>query len=162
MKSLVLLSLILFLSMPQAFSQSEKGYIYWSEDRPLTWKDFKGKPSKTSYYHAQTQGVLNYGFDNTGPGAYTFKLNVKFSKNDSWAKPEETTDNLLRHEQGHFDIYEIYGRIIMKKIQDSKALDDPKFSDIIEKIFKTSFTELQDFQKEYDKETNHSKDKDKQ
>ena len=159
----VLISLIAFIfSLSNGMAQPEKGFIFWVEERPLQWEDFKGKPNMSSSYHAQTQGVLNYGFESKGPGVYTFKLNVKFNEKESWAKPKETTDNLLNHEQGHFDIYEIYGRLIIKRIKESKALSDRKFSDRVQKIFKKTFAELQDFQQEYDKETNHSKDKEKQ
>ena len=143
-------------------AQVPKGLIYWSKDRPLTWSDFKGKPMKKSPYHAQTQGGLNYTFDSKGPGEYVFKLNVKYDEQKSWSKPKEQTDNLLQHEQGHFDIYEIYGRIIMKRLKDAKALSGTKFSGKVEKIFTKAFADMSKLQQEYDKATNHSKDLEKQ
>ena len=162
MRNLCLSVLIVFASLTFSVAQSDKDFIHWKEDIKLSWSDFKGKPIKTSSYHAQTQGSLNYTFDNDGPGAYIFNLNVKFDKKKSWVKSEEATDNLLNHERGHFDIYEIYGRTIIKRIKETKALTGLKFSENIEKIFRKSFDELQKFQQEYDDETNHSKILEKQ
>jgi len=162
MKQITLTFLVGILYMTCSFAQTAEGIIFWEADKPLAWTDFKGKSVKSSPYHAQTQGALNYTFDNLGVGSYLFKLNVKFDKQKSWSKTEEQTDNLLDHEQGHFDIYEIYGRIIIKRLKETKALTGSKFSDRVEKIFRKAFGELQKFQQEYDKATNHSKNKEKQ
>lgn len=162
MKKTIFSTLILLASALLTVAQPSEGMIYWQKNQPLKWSDFKGRPVKSSPFHAQTQGALNYTFDNMGPGAYVFKLNVKYDKQKSWSKPKEQTDDLLRHEQGHFDIYEIYGRLIMQRIKETKALSGTKFSDKISKIFTKSFAELQKFQREYDRETDHSKDKEKQ
>ena len=69
---------------------------------------------------------------------------------------------MLRHEQGHFDIYEIYGREIMKQLKETKAMSGKNFSDNVEKIFRKGFADLNKLQKKYDQETNHSKNKEKQ
>ena len=162
MKKIVLSTLLTLLCTSFSMAQTAEGFIYWKKNRPLQWSDFKGIPVKNSHYHAQTQGGLNYTFDNNGPGVYVFKLNVKYDKQKSWSKREEQSDDLLKHEQGHFDIYEIYGRLIMQRLKETKALAGPKFSEKVEKIFTKSFAELQKFQRKYDQETNHSKDKEKQ
>lgn len=162
MKHLLLLISTALILITSTTAQSGDSFIVWSPERPLAWEDFKGKPNKTSPYHAQTQGTLNYEFESLGPGSYTFKLNVRFDEKKSWAKPNETTDNLMDHEQGHFDIYEIYGRLIMKRIKESNVLETKEFSDGIAKIFKTTFTELRKFQREYDNATDHSKNKEQQ
>ena len=162
MKHISLSFSVIILCFSLTLGQPSDGIIYWDQDRLLKWDDFEGKPVKNTPYHAQTHGSLNYTFDSDGPGVYTFRLNVKFDKNKSWSKPKEQTDNLLNHEQGHFNIYEIYGRMIMKQITESKVLNDPEFSEKIEKLFRKSFSDLQKFQREYDDETNHSKDPEKQ
>ncbi|MBL4755033.1 MAG: DUF922 domain-containing protein [Flavobacteriales bacterium] len=154
--------LFYLLSSTFIIAQPKEGMILWEQQRPITWSDFKAKPVRSSPYHAQTQGSLNYTFDNKGPGQYIFKLNVKFVKQKSWSKPKEQTDNLLKHEQGHFDIYELYGRIIMKRLKDAKVFNEKNFSDKVAKIFRKGFEDLQKFQEKYDRETNHSKDKKKQ
>jgi len=162
MQQFILAVLISILNLSILTAQPSEATIYWDKDRPIKWSDFKAKPVKSSPYDAQTQGSLNYVFDNNGPGAYTFKLYVKFDKQKSWSKPEEQNDNLLKHEQGHFDIYEIYGRIIMKRLKEAKVFSSDKFSERVQKIFNKAFDELQKFQQKYDSETKHSKDKEKQ
>jgi len=162
MKKTIFSTLILLASVMLTVAQSSEEMIFWQKNQPLKWSDFKGRPVKTSPFHAQTQGALNYAFDNMGSGVYLFKLNVQYNKQKSWSKSKEQTDDLLKHEQGHFDIYEIYGRLIMQRIKETKALSETKFSDKISSIFTKSFTELQKFQHEYDRETDHSKDKEKQ
>ena len=133
-------------------------FISWEAKAPLKWEDFEGK-AKTNYgYHALTRGVMNYDFENLSNTSFKLILKVKFDKKLSWVLKGKETDELLRHEQVHFDIYELYARKFMKKLSLSKFNNIQTFSDKVTALFKNNFAELSKFQKLYDKETNHSKD----
>jgi len=83
---------------------------------------------------------------------------------ESWVKSDEKSDDLLRHEQGHFDIAEVYARKFRKKLKeegkeickskDPKTEIDNRFNDIEEEWGATA--------DKYDSETKHGADRDKQ
>ena len=88
-------------------SSTESDTIYYDFNRSLRWSDFKGKPDENYFAGAITASGFAFdsqmNFDGTNIylniGVYTF-----FTKNDSWKKPQITSDYHLLHEQHHFDI----------------------------------------------------------
>ena len=144
-------------------AQKKEGLINWSADRPLVWEDFKGRADNSSPFDALTMGNLGYRFEPVIQNKeYKFFLDIAFDPKKSWVKAKKGSDKLLIHEQCHFDIFELYARIFIKKIEEQKLLSGSKFSDKIEKVYNKTFSELIKFQQKYDKETNHSKNEDKQ
>src|SRR5690242_9054287 len=99
------------ISMPftciKTYSQDT---IHWRPTYQLKWNDFKAAPDKSAPFAAQTDCSISY--------AYTFQNNVfsvsvisYFNRNRSWAKNKTTSDSsLLKHEQGHFNINELFAR----------------------------------------------------
>jgi Bacterial protein of unknown function (DUF922) len=81
---------------------------------------------------------------------------------------EKQTPKLLKHEQGHFDISEIWARRLNKKLQGlcgrgktvKEAEDDLKKE--VDKLFDEHFKDLDKMQKDYDKETEGSRNDAKQ
>jgi len=150
--------LLLFLSCEYAGAQNADS-IYWSAGRKLKWENFKGKPDPGTRLLAMTQAGIGYevACDN---GKLDFKVTCYFNVNDSWAK-EKDSDQLLSHEQFHFDITELYARKLRKKLSE---LSDPCGKNIKElnKIYEANFNECAREQDLYDKETNHSLDREKQ
>lgn len=76
--------------------------------RKLVWTDFIGEIDRTSPYFAHTQWNLNYRFGNVqfrGDTAVigSFELKLELDPSKSWLKKDKATDELLIHEQGHFD-----------------------------------------------------------
>ncbi len=45
-----------------------------------------------------------------------------FDRQRSWVKNEAKLDYVLRHEQGHFDIFEVYTRKIRKALSEKKLI----------------------------------------
>ncbi len=158
---ILLFSLLLFVQICTA--QKKEGLINWVSDKPLVWNDFKGRADNSSPFDALTMGNIGYSFETITPNKeYKLILDIGFDPKKSWVKSKKNTDKLLLHEQCHFDIFELYMRILVKKIEEEKILNGMKFSDKMEKVYKKTFSELVKFQKKYDDETNHSKDEDKQ
>lgn len=151
--SVVLSMLVISLSSFIRFER-EKGYIYWNE-RKLTWDDFKGSAPSSSPYVALTHSaiVLNFsGEDNT----VSFSVESAFYPKLSWKK-KNVTDYILKHEQDHFDITEIYSRILRKEIQAMKFKKYETIGTEVQQVFNKNSAACEKLQDKYDKETDHSK-----
>lgn len=82
---------------------------FWSPER-LTWQDYQGKADYALEDIAAitSSGIVSWkGCKN---GKIDFEVRAYFDKTQSWVKPEAYTTYHLAHEQGHFDITEIYAR----------------------------------------------------
>jgi len=87
---------------------------------------------------------------------YTF-----FTKNDSWKKPQVNSDYQLLHEQHHFDITRLGAQKLVAEL--AKAhFTKQNYNKLITSIFDRAYKEMESIQLEYDMETNHSLNKDKQ
>lgn len=134
---------------PQAYET----HIEWRADRKLTWDDFKGEPDLENFPEALA--VTNSGFSyETGINLFKKgKVFVKsmFNTNLSWVLPQGRTDFILRHEQVHFDITEIYSRKLRKELADAGITSEniTKGKPIFDRIS----IQLQKRQDKYDRET---------
>lgn len=88
----------------------------------VQWSDFTGTPPRNAAEdaHIETKAELNYGYT-TGPNgarlADNVTVTIKLLRGQSWAKkqringwPQQAQADLLRHEQGHYDITALMGR----------------------------------------------------
>jgi hypothetical protein len=132
--------------------------IDWSLSRRLTWNDYKGKPEPESGAAATTTSYLGieYDFKNN---TVTYKIVCRFSKNKSWGLYK--TDHILGHEQGHFDISEIFARKLNKETGEYK-FNKTTYQRDLQKIYNNIMDEKEKFQTRYDNETDFSRDKEKQ
>src|SRR5205085_4703224 len=89
----------------------------------------------------------------------TYTITCRFSKNNSWGRYK--TEYILRHEQGHFDITELFARKLAKEIKEYK-FDPQKYQQELNKIYKKVMDEKEDYQERYDKETDFSRNKERQ
>lgn len=139
-----------------AFGQKEQ-FIPWSEKR-LTWNDYLAEPSDLSDAAAITSTALGFEYHirNNMP---TYKITCSFSKTRSWGKYK--TDYILKHEQGHFDITEIYARKLAKALDEYK-FNPKKYQQDLNKIYGDVMKEKEEFQNEYDDNTDYSRKKGKQ
>lgn len=83
-------------------------------------------------------------------------IKLELNGNKSWVKKGRETENLLTHEQGHFDI----GLLCLFEL--IQTFDSTKFvrSDLPTKhrvLFQTTLEKYQALSLRYDAETNHSK-----
>jgi hypothetical protein len=160
MKSVNKTILQLLLLFPVFSFCQEKGeeLIEWNSSKKLSWSDYKGKADAGSAAAASTATYLNieYNFDRNG---LSYKITCSFSKNKSWTR--DTSDYILAHEQGHFDIAEIFARKLNKKMQEYQVNTRTMQNDL-KKIYQEVMDEKAKMQSDYDKETNHSIIKEKQ
>ena len=89
--------------------------LAWDSATKLTWGDFKGKVDTNSPYSASTVSGIVYIFHLSADG-YSDSIAVVFYRSESWVRVQ--TDAALIHEQGHFDITEIFARTLRKRLQE--------------------------------------------
>jgi hypothetical protein len=148
------LAALLFLSITFfSFTNNpeSRDVIVWNEYRPLTWDDFQGKRTEDAAGDAGTVVQIK-------AKPYMVKDQVKydvfavFVKNKSWADAQ--SQELLAHEQLHFDIAELYARKIRKEIA---ALADASENEV--KVYNRAIQHLLNESNEmdiqYDLETLH-------
>ncbi len=155
----VLLSFFFLALSSLTLNAQSKDTIYWSVSRKVEWKDFKGKPDKSTNLLAMTQAGIGYEVACIN-GDLKLKIYCYFNVNKSWTKERES-DELLAHEQLHFDITELYTRKLRKKLSE---VADPCGKNVkeLDKIYQSNFKECAKAQDLYDKETNHSLNEQKQ
>lgn len=141
-----------------AFTKKEDGdFIHWSGKR-LTWADYKGEPDKSSGAAAITSTVIGMEY-NVRNNQMTFTIDCKFSKKQSWGRFKN--DYILSHEQGHFDIAEIFARKLYKELSEYK-FKKRTFQNDIQKIYNKIMDDKEAYQNKYDNETDFSRNKKKQ
>jgi len=158
MKFLLAIFAILPHLMVAQTAASDEELIYWNEKRKLTWADYKGTPKTGTDVAASTATYLGIEFS-FGEKGFGYKITCSFSKNKSWGLHKN--DYILAHEQGHFDIAEIFARKLNKQMKEYQ-FNNSTFKDDLKKIYTNITTEKEEMQNQYDRETNHSIIKDKQ
>jgi predicted secreted Zn-dependent protease len=139
-------------------SQLEEDSIKWQEDRKLTWNDFRAEPLKMGSTAAMTTTHLGFSY-NVSNGKVTYKIDCRFEKNKSWVLVKN--DWILKHEQGHFDIAEIFARKL-NQLTAEYQFNRNSFQKDLDVIYKSVVDEKERFQQQYDDETDYSRNKNNQ
>lgn len=154
-----LLYLVLSLITVNTYSQSipldpGKFYIPWHSNYKLKWSDFKGESPNYGGFEEKEAGcaaeLLIEGYYENGP---KFKVTNNFNAIRSFTK-DTTSISLLRHEQIHFDIAEIYCRKIRKGISELEKSPQTSLDDYT-RLIKALLKERNEYDSKYDLETNH-------
>lgn len=150
--------LFLFLGV-----QSEEEKIIWNKDRPLTWEDFRAQAPRNASFVASTNTGISFGYSFTNTNG---KIDVKFSvesfihPNKSWFQKDKVDGYILAHEQTHFDISELYSRILKKNLGEQNFTTRAKAE--IEKIYHQNEKQRRIMQAQFDTETDHSRNETKE
>lgn len=135
--------------------------IAWSANRPLTWADFKTKPTPADRLAALTSATIDVQAGCTD-FVFTSSVRAVFVPTESWVRDSATaTPNLLRHEQLHFNITELHARRMRQKIALLK-LNCTRLQPAFKNATNVIFTEWQKEEARYDQETNHGLNLDRQ
>lgn len=128
----------------------------------ISWEDFQADPAENSWFLAQIYWGVSYNtrVKETPSG---FKVEVcaycYINKARSWVKSEY--DELLEHEQGHFNIGHLCALAFQKKVQRTKF--DPKnYRQEVQRMYDENMREYCEMERNYDKETCHMMDSDMQ
>ncbi len=134
------------------FSYAEKDYLEWS--------DFRGKPKFDSTFDASVNTGITYQWS-YGKDKGEIELNYQVDSfcypSLSWVKRGQMSEDLLSHEQLHFDISELHARIMRKRLKEYKAGKNIRRD--LNKMYKLVERMRINMQQRYDEETDHSKNK---
>ncbi len=156
-------SLLLFLS-----GYSQKGQvvnikklkndtIIWQKDSLLNPADFKGKVSKQWAGCAVTFIMIEPVESN---GNMLFSVQAVFDKSKS--SIIKTSDYILKHEQLHFDICELYARKLRKMLLETDFKKVKNIQREIQNMYNKVNNEYAKYEEKYDKDTNHGENPAKQ
>jgi Bacterial protein of unknown function (DUF922) len=138
--------------------KADDDYIPWVPSYRLTWDDFLCAPQHNSDAVASTSTALGIAYQIKG-GKLTYQITCRFSKHKSWGLVK--TPYILAHEQGHFDITEIFARKLYQTLL-NYHLNRATFPNDINTIYDTIVQAKEAFQAAYDGQTDHSRNKRKQ
>lgn len=148
----------LFLSCRVMAQEPGEELITWKPDQKLTWDDYKGKPDPGSDAAASTTTYLSIEY-NIGERGFGYKIRSRFSKTRSWGLHK--TMYILSHEQGHFDIAEVFARKL-HRLMKAYTFNRAGYKTELKKIYEGILEEKEAMQDAYDRETRHSINKEKQ
>ena len=124
--------------------------LHWSSKDTLTWDDFKGKPNLSSSHLAISSTGISYSL-HYADSSCIFKVAAFFNKSNSWRKPSADL-KVLKHEQGHFNITEIFARKLEAALQQLKP-DRDTIKKTIDQLAANIINDKNEYQKKYDLET---------
>ncbi|MBN8853418.1 MAG: hypothetical protein BGO55_18330 [Sphingobacteriales bacterium 50-39] len=136
---------------PRKYFQEKSDTIHWSSVYRLTYDDFQGIPKPKSNSDSDTLALCDY----------TIKYKIKmvgrdlkieafavFERNTSWIRVKIPL--VLNHEQGHFDIAEIYALRFEKIVNDTTIKDPHDFLRFLNESFKKIVAECNEEEGKYD------------
>lgn len=129
--------------------------IPWSAARKLSWDDFKASPDPHSSNAALTSSTINieFGYDDDGL-QYSIKCN--FDRTRSWVRIRN--NEVLAHEQGHFDIAEIHARKLGKAMHGYR-FNSRTVSKDVNNIYDSIMNLHKKTQNQYDQESDFSRNR---
>ena len=132
--------------------------------RKVTWDDFRGKPTN-SRYGAAIFANFAYGSSFRVSGGLIeaiIQTQTYMVCGMSWVTPFAREDYSLAHEQLHFDITHLVVQRFRKKIAAMKAETVDDLNSMIQYEYLESYREMNKLQQDYDGQTQHSINKQKQ
>lgn len=159
--------------------------LQWSEDRPLTWDDFQGEPleNKGSRMPAAVIALqlryfyrLSSSFDERSGKWTTHLISVgainTMDRSRSWVLLNWKTPKTLNHEQKHFDLNEVYRRLLDAELQklvyklettgDTKEEAEEKLIRELERVRLRFSKKCCEMHRQYDQETSYGQNVKKQ
>ncbi|SDI03423.1 DUF922 domain-containing protein [Winogradskyella thalassocola] len=159
MKNLLIILALFFLG-----STSNEESMTWNESAKLTWADFKATPNLESDAVALTASGITFGYsvNTSGERIVDFSTSVEahFYPSKSWYIQDKGNAYILAHEQLHFDITELYARKFRAQIK--KLVVNQNVKDQMNRLHAKINEAVNETQKRYDAQTNHSMNREMQ
>jgi len=152
---------IFFLHNITLFSQPEADDFSWKNKQSLTWSNYKGKAPRDTQMAAFTSSKTRYSVEESGSYLIVM-LETYFNPHRSWVRDDARKDVLLKHEQLHFDISELYRRKCLAELKQIPSLKQSNAEAWLKNIFSKYSQLCADFQSNYDADTDHGLLRDKQ
>lgn len=153
---------ILLLFLLWAFRGPSEPVISWHQDYALRWEDFQGEvdPFRPVGVESVTQVIIELR-SSLANNLLSFTVSCYFEKDKSWTA-NTWSSYLLNHEQLHFDIAEVYARKLRMELSGLNDLSPRNYEQKVRTVYQRVLEEHNAFQDQYDRETQHSKNREKQ
>jgi len=149
-----------FTGFTTEHDKNEEDKIYWSPSRKISWEDIKGSPDPNSSLGAVTYCSIGYSAKLKNDSLMVTVI-CFFNRQKSWVKENQKTEALLKHEQGHFDLNEVFTRKFRKQLAEYK-FDKSSVKKDIQILYERCWRECYSQQELYDKESENSRNPVKQ
>lgn len=153
--------LLFFLSFAStvgnACSQDSSDLLRWTP-QPISWNDFQENPGYDKYYGKRAKTHWRLSMQIIDSATHTtkqiiVKVQAFLIRSLSWVRPVNRTDNnLLIHEQLHFDMVEWYARQLRKAIRE-ESFSFKNYRTKTKSLHRGIMEKLQAKQSAYDLET---------
>ncbi len=129
----------------------------WDSTHPLSWDDFRGPVRRGAgdYIAAETScGIaIETSLVGNGEAAKVYVFNT-FDKQKSWVREGFQLPEVLQHEQGHWDICELYTRHMRARF-DAAHITGANLQSAVSRIYDDVSNEYTARQEQYEQETQH-------
>ena len=183
-----LLSVIgVFVLLAQLCVDAGASEIDWDSERPLTWDDFRGSvPRGADELRVATTAssiAWSYAYEiEWSPSNCAFSVVrldsvAQFHTDRSWVRPGHRTAEILEHEQGHFDVAQIFNAKFLAATREligasrscdgssqrrARSLAEQQISEWVSAIYVDLWQQYERRQDDYDRETRHGIDREAQ
>lgn len=139
-----------------ANSSKQNDQFQWNEHNKLCWDDFRGEvKAANDESAAATNCGIGFRLKTNVPGSKPEVIVYNtFYANKSWVRPDGKIPSILDHEQGHFDLCEIYTRKLSMRMNHFD-FDVPDVMQALMSIFYEINQEYESRQQAYEQETAH-------
>lgn len=129
----------------------------WSPHLRLSWGDFRG-PVPIGRGNVAAETSCGIGFETNVVSRGTpihFRVYNTFSTTRSWVRPDARVPEVLEHEQGHFDLCELYTRKLRARFNGTEGITPENLRRITRAVWADVHGEYTDRQEQYEEETAH-------
>ncbi|WP_235835838.1 DUF922 domain-containing protein [Cognatitamlana onchidii] len=143
----------------------DEPFIPWEASNKLDWNDFKAPPNTRERAAALTASGIAFGFsltktENGDILDFTSTVQAHFYPEQSWYRIGLADTHVLKHEQLHFDITELFARKLRQRINTLKVSNSIEFE--LKKVHDSILEAWSRFQDVYDESTDYSRDMESQ
>ena len=131
----------------------------WAEHSKLSWDDFKGAVNAANDASAAATycGIGIKTNNCTREGKPEIVIYNTFYTKKSWVREDARIASILEHEQGHFDLCEIYTRKLRQRVC-NLDLNMPNAKQALIDLYTEVSNEYENRQRAYEQETVHGTD----
>jgi hypothetical protein len=132
----------------------------WTPSRKLRWEDFHGPERIGAVRQIAAESVCGISVETSlAPVTARARIYVfnTFDKEQSWTRPDKQSGAVLRHEQGHWDLCEIYTRRMQARF-DAQTISGNRLDEMVTKIYDQVSRDYEQRQRTYEMETGHGTD----
>lgn len=117
----------------------------------ISYEDFQSSPDEADTAAANISVSILLGYVNTQSNILRFKVVAVMDKDESWIKEGFRKPHILKHEQGHFDIAQIFARKLEAVLK--KRFYSPTDVRLLSDLYDDFLNQMNEVQVRYDQET---------